>query len=62
MPGGGHYSSSLLASAKLLHWSGPVKPWHGRAVHTAFWDKYFVPDPDHKYRPVRKYDTAEQTR
>jgi lipopolysaccharide biosynthesis glycosyltransferase len=55
MPSGRHYSTEMIAMANLLHWSGPVKPWHGRAAYTARWDQYFIPDPNQKYRPVRKY-------
>jgi len=48
------FSSNFISHAKLLHWSGKYKPWAGRSQFTKIWDKYYVPDPQRKYKPIRK--------
>ncbi len=51
---GTRYSRSYINSAKLLHWNGRFKPWTGVSQYADIWDKYFIPDPQNKYIPVRK--------
>ncbi|GFO13210.1 glycosyltransferase 8 domain-containing protein 1-like [Plakobranchus ocellatus] len=51
---GTSYSKSFISHAKLLHWNGKFKPWGRVAQHSDVWDKYFVPDPSGKFRPVRR--------
>jgi len=50
------YSSQTIERAKLLHWSGPYKPWQQgiAAPYSSVWRKYFVPDPTGKYHPRKK--------
>lgn len=50
------YSARMIESAKLLHWSGPHKPWQqsSTAPYSSVWRKYFVPDPAGKYLPKKK--------
>nr|CAD7459993.1 unnamed protein product [Timema tahoe] len=51
---GGRHSKQFVERAKLLHWSGPLKPWHQRCAHSELWDRYFIPDPTAQFRPARK--------
>nr|CAD7261248.1 unnamed protein product [Timema shepardi] len=51
---GGRHSKQFVERAKLLHWSGPSKPWHRRCAHSELWERYFVPDPTAQFRPARK--------
>ncbi|KAK3109025.1 hypothetical protein FSP39_021414 [Pinctada imbricata] len=48
------YTKQFIKHAKLLHWNGRFKPWGGRAQHSDVWEKYFVPDPTKKFKPIRK--------
>ncbi|XP_060069303.1 glycosyltransferase 8 domain-containing protein 2-like [Ylistrum balloti] len=48
------YSKTFLSYAHLLHWNGRFKPWGGVSSHSDIWDKYYVADPEGKFRPVRK--------
>ncbi|XP_027224901.2 glycosyltransferase 8 domain-containing protein 1 [Penaeus vannamei] len=52
---GASYSRDFIATAKLLHWNGHFKPWARRAAFIEMWMKYYIPDPDKKYKPIRKY-------
>ncbi|XP_013875564.1 glycosyltransferase 8 domain-containing protein 2 [Austrofundulus limnaeus] len=47
------YSESVLREAHLLHWNGPLKPWHYPAVHWELWEKWFVPDPSRRFTLTR---------
>ncbi|WAR14504.1 GL8D1-like protein [Mya arenaria] len=51
---GNMFTKSFLQQAKLLHWSGRVKPWDRSAQHSYFWDKYFIKDRTEKFVPIRK--------
>jgi len=55
-PAGERHSPHFLKSARLLHWSGLVKPW-GRiddAMGKSIWDTYFLPDPWNRFKVLRK--------
>ncbi|GAB1606060.1 glycosyltransferase 8 domain-containing protein 1-like [Argonauta hians] len=54
MTSGTSYSKSFVEHAKLLHWSGHFKPWHRLAQHSNIWDRYYLPDPTHKFKPIRR--------
>ncbi|XP_014661798.1 PREDICTED: glycosyltransferase 8 domain-containing protein 1-like [Priapulus caudatus] len=51
---GTRYSSEFVHNAKLLHWSGPHKPWERVAAFQEIWDKYFIPDPSKKFKLLRR--------
>ena len=45
------YSDAFIEKAKLLHWTGPHKPWHNDgALYQEVWDDYFIPDPTRKFK------------
>nr|XP_045588335.1 glycosyltransferase 8 domain-containing protein 1-like [Procambarus clarkii] len=50
---GARYSKEFIKKAKLLHWNGHFKPWSRRAAFMESWIKYYIPDPDKKYKPVK---------
>ena len=55
-PAGERHSLHYLEKAHLLHWSGVSKPW-GRiddAMGKSIWDTYFLPDPWHQFKVLRK--------
>ncbi|XP_029643563.1 glycosyltransferase 8 domain-containing protein 1 [Octopus sinensis] len=58
MTAGTSYSKQVVQHAKLLHWSGHFKPWNRLAQHSDIWDKYFLPDPTHKFKPIRRATTV----
>lgn len=52
---GNRYSSQFISTAKLLHWNGHYKPWVGASSYTNVWDKWYIPDPTGKFRPIRRH-------
>ncbi|XP_076452128.1 glycosyltransferase 8 domain-containing protein 1-like isoform X2 [Babylonia areolata] len=48
------YTAEFIGSAKLLHWNGRFKPWGRVSSYQHIWDRYFLPDPTHKFQPVRR--------
>ncbi|CAH1775439.1 unnamed protein product [Owenia fusiformis] len=53
-PSGKRYSKEFLQSAKLLHWNGRFKPWGRKSQAADIWDKYFIKDPEERFRPLRR--------
>ncbi|CAE8692735.1 unnamed protein product [Polarella glacialis] len=35
-------SVEMIAAAKILHWTGPLKPWHPNGLRKELWDPYSV--------------------
>ncbi|TSV54866.1 Serine/threonine-protein kinase Nek4 [Bagarius yarrelli] len=52
---GNRYSSQFISTAKLLHWNGHYKPWGRTSSYTDVWDKWYIPDPTGKFRPIRRH-------
>ena len=48
------YSKQFIEKAKLLHWSGRLKPWSHRVPHADVWHRYYIPDPTAQFRPARR--------
>ncbi|XP_063230924.1 glycosyltransferase 8 domain-containing protein 1-like [Bacillus rossius redtenbacheri] len=51
---GKRHSKQFVERARLLRWSGRLKPWMARAHHAEVWERYLVPDPTGQFRPGRK--------
>ncbi|XP_005097020.1 glycosyltransferase 8 domain-containing protein 1 [Aplysia californica] len=51
---GTSYSKKFVAKAKLLHWNGKFKPWGRVSQHHDVWDRYFLPDPGNRFKPMRR--------
>ncbi|KAL0181709.1 hypothetical protein M9458_024115, partial [Cirrhinus mrigala] len=52
---GNRYSPQFVKAAKLLHWNGHYKPWGRASSFSEIWDKWYIPDPTGKFRPIRKH-------
>ncbi|XP_028853606.1 glycosyltransferase 8 domain-containing protein 1 isoform X2 [Denticeps clupeoides] len=52
---GNRYSPQFVRAAKLLHWNGHYKPWGRASSFSEVWDKWYVPDPEGKFHPIRRH-------